>query len=376
LNDHPPLTDEATLEPPDSPLQPEALQPPDAPRRPDSPPPDAALAPDSPLQQEALQSSAGARRPGSAVFSIEGRAAPGLYLVGWLASVLGFAVFLAVVLAAPGGAGAAILLITAAVLLAVGLVSAAGAQGMERRARGATYAGPSPFLVFAASLPVALPVAIIALRLVELAGVDPLSPLASLIGQLILVLGLVALVRLLVVGVGALSWSEMGIRWPGLSAALGHLASGAVYAVPVVLVTAVVSGVLVTLLGTQPEPTLPSTREPAGIAINFFAAVVIAPVGEEIFFRGFSLTAWDRSIGGRGALIRSALFFAFIHVLTVGGVTFSEAGAKAIIGFTARIPVALALGWIFLRRRSILAPIGLHSGYNAVLLLIAEMAAR
>jgi len=346
LSDHPPLTEEAILEPPDSALQPDSPQP-----------------------------NAGLRRPGSTVFSLEGRAAPGLYLVGWLATVLGFAVLLAVVLAAPGGIGAAVLLLTAVVLLAVGLVSAAGAQGMERRARGATYAGPSPFLVFAASLPVALPVAIVALRLAELAGVDPLSPLASLIGQLILVLGLAALVRLLVVGMGALSWSEMRIRWPGLSAALGHLASGAVYAVPVILVTAIVSGVLVTLLGTQPEPTLPSTREPGGIALNFFAAVVVAPIGEELFFRGFALTAWDRSIGGRGALIRSALFFAFIHVLTVGGATFSEAGAKAIIGFTARVPVALALGWVFLRRRSIFAPIGLHATFNGLLLLIAEMAA-
>ncbi len=316
------------------------------------------------------------RPPGSAVFSLEGRAAPGLYLVGWLATVLGLAVFVAVVLAAPGGTGAAVLLLVAAALLAVGLVSAAGAQGMERRVRGAAYAGPSPFLVFAAALPIALPVAIVALRLAELGGVSPASPLGSLIGQVVLVLGLAALVRLLVVGAGALSWSEMGFRWPGVAAALGHLASGAVYAVPIILVTAIVSGLLVTLLGTQPEPTLPSTREPTGIALNFFAAVVVAPIGEELFFRGFALTAWNRSIGGRGALIRAALFFAFIHVLTVGGATFSEAGAKAIIGFVARVPVAFALGWVFLRRRSILAPIGLHATFNGLLLLIAEAATR
>ncbi len=319
---------------------------------------------------------AGARPPGSAVFSLDGRAAPGLYLVGWLATVLGAAVLLAAILAAPGGSGAAVLLITASVLLAVGLVAAAGAQGMERRAHGAAYAGPSPFLVFAASLPIILPVAIVAIRLAELAGVDPLSPLGSLIGQVVLVTGLAALVRLLVVGAGALAWSDMGIRRPAVPAVLADLASGAVYAVPIILVTAIVSGLLVTLLGTQPDPALPATRESTGIALNFFAAVVVAPIGEELFFRGFALTAWERAFGARGALIRSALFFAFIHVLTVGGATFSEAGAKAIIGFTARVPVAFALGWVFLRRRSLYASIGLHATFNGLLLLIAELATR
>ena len=316
------------------------------------------------------------RPPGSAIFSLEGRSAPGLYLVGWLATVLGLAILLAVLMSAPGGTGALVLLLTATTLLAVGLVAAAGAQGMQRRTRAAAYAGPSPFLVFAASLPIALPIAIVGLRLAEMAGVDPGSPLGSLIGQAVLVLGLVALVRLLVVGTGALSWAEMGIRWPGVASVVRDLAWGAVLAVPVILVTAILAGVLVSLLGTQPDSPLPATREAAGIAFNVLAAVVVAPIGEEIFFRGFSLTAWGRSIGWRQGLIRASLFFAVVHVLTVSGATFSDAAAKAVIGFAVRVPVALALGWVFLRRRSIFAPMGLHAAFNGLLLLIAEAAAR
>ena len=101
---------------------------------------------------------------------------------------------------------------------------------------------------------------------------------------------------------------------------------------------------------------------------------MIAPIGEEIFFRGFSLTAWERTLGWRAALVRSALFFAFVHVLTVGGSSFGDAAAKALIAFVARIPVALALGCVFVQRRSIFAPIGLHATYNGLLLLIAELA--
>jgi membrane protease YdiL (CAAX protease family) len=36
-----------------------------------------------------------------------------------------------------------------------------------------------------------------------------------------------------------------------------------------------------------------------------------------------------------------------------------------------RIPVAFALGWIFLQRRSIFASVGLHAAFNGILLLIA-----
>jgi membrane protease YdiL (CAAX protease family) len=305
------------------------------------------------------------------VFTLEGRAAPGLYLVGWLGSILGLAILLAAILSAPGGLGALILLLTSTVLLAVGFVAAAGAQAMQRKAAGAAYAGPSPFLVFIASLPIALPVGIVVLRLAELAGVDPAGPLGSVLGQLALVLGLLLLVRLLVVGPGALTWREMGVRWPGLSIALGHLAFGALYAVPVILITSILANLLVKVIGTTPESPLPTASDPSGIALNFLAAVVIAPIGEEIFFRGFSLTAWDRAVGWRSALIRASLFFAFVHVITVGGSTFDEAAGRALIGFVARIPVAFALGWVFLQRRNVIASIGLHASFNGLLLLIS-----
>ena len=37
----------------------------------------------------------------------------------------------------------------------------------------------------------------------------------------------------------------------------------------------------------------------------------------------------------------------------------------AVVGFATRIPVALALGWLFLRRGSIWASFGLHAAFNA-----------
>jgi membrane protease YdiL (CAAX protease family) len=39
-----------------------------------------------------------------------------------------------------------------------------------------------------------------------------------------------------------------------------------------------------------------------------------------------------------------------------------------------RVPVALALGWLFTARRSIWASVGLHAAFNGILLVLAEVA--
>ena len=73
-------------------------------------------------------------RPGSATFTIEGRQAPALFVVGWLATLLGLGAILVAVLSG-GGAAAPILLAVGLVLLSIGLIAGAGSQGIERRAR-------------------------------------------------------------------------------------------------------------------------------------------------------------------------------------------------------------------------------------------------
>jgi membrane protease YdiL (CAAX protease family) len=171
-------------------------------------------------------------------------------------------------------------------------------------------------------------------------------------------------VRLLVVGVGALSWSEMGIRRPD-RAAIGELAYGAALGGPLVFA----AGLLALLLSgflSVPEGPLPEAGGPLGALLNVVTAALIAPVAEEIFFRGFATTAWLRSLGENRAIVRGAIFFAAAHVLTVGGASFGEGAERALFAFLVRLPVAFALGWVFVRRRSLVSAIGLHGAYNAV----------
>jgi membrane protease YdiL (CAAX protease family) len=121
---------------------------------------------------------------------------------------------------------------------------------------------------------------------------------------------------------------------------------------------------------------LPPTGEAVGLALHLLAGMVVAPVSEEILFRGFATTAWIRDMGVTRGVVRGALFFALAHVLTITGVSAGDAFGAALAAFLGRIPVAFALGWLFVRRDSIWAPLGLHAAFNGLLLILQEIAAR
>lgn len=313
--------------------------------------------------------------PGGSTFTIEGRQAPALFVVGWLATIGGLGM-VAIALLSGGGLAATLLLVAGLAVLSVGLIALGGSQGIERRARAIhAYAGPSPLLVFAASVPVAL-LAVLALGIpMTLVGIDVEGPLGRLASIVVQALVYVALIRLLVVDTGALDWRAMGVRRPD-GRALAEMASGALWAVPVILVTIPVAAVLAALLPVTPVSPLPPAGETGGFVVNLLAGAVVAPVGEEILFRGFATTAWARDLGASRALVRGAVFFAVVHILTISGGSAPEAIGLAAIGFVTRVPVALALGWLFLRRGSIWVPVGLHAVFNGILLVLGEAAVR
>jgi membrane protease YdiL (CAAX protease family) len=305
------------------------------------------------------------RRPlGLTAFTLEQRAAPALFLVGWLATLIGLG---ATVMAAFGGSGLAGLILFAAgtALLTVGLVAAAGSQAIERRRAGVTtYAGPSPVLVFAASVSATLFLSVVLGSMLSWLGVDLEGPWVVLVGGLTIFATYIGLVRFLVVGTGALSWPDLGLQ----SSRTGFVEDamwGLALAVPVLAVTGILASVL-SLFLPLPDPVLPPATDPLGIAVNLIVAAVIAPIGEELFFRGFVTTAWARMYGPRRALIQGALFFAVAHVLTLGAVDPVDGVKLALFAALVRIPIALTLGWLFLRRRSLVAPIFLHAAYNGL----------
>ena len=333
------------------------------------------IEPLTPLTPDAPTAPDVASRPGTSTFTIEGRAAPALFVVGWLTSLLGLgAIFIGVL--SGGGLTSTVLLGAGLVLLTVGLVSGAGSQGLERRARGVLpYLGPSPFLVFAAAVPLSILAILVAVIPMNLLGVPADGPFARLVSVLVQTVVYVALIRLLVVDTGALSWAEMGVRRPDRRGAAGDGLRGAL-GDPGHRRHRPHRGDPPGAVQVTPESPLPPAGETSGFVMNLIAGAIIAPLGEELLFRGLATTAWVRGLGASRGIVRGALFFALVHVLTVSGGTAGEALQIAVIGFATRVPVAFALGYLFVKRDSIWVPFGLHAAFNGILLVLAEAAIR
>ena len=84
------------------------------------------------------------------------------------------------------------------------------------------------------------------------------------------------------------------------------------------------------------------------------AFVVVAPISEELVFRGWFLWMLERRWGATPALLWTSLLFGLMHV---SGVVYATAAG-------------LVLGAVALRTRSTLASIALHAGVNATPLLL------
>ena len=82
------------------------------------------------------------------------------------------------------------------------------------------------------------------------------------------------------------------------------------------------------------------------------AAVVLAPVAEELFFRGVVFNAFLRERGPRLAYLGSAALFAVIH--------------QSIVALLPIFLLGLALAWVYDRTGSLLAPIVMHAVVNGI----------
>jgi membrane protease YdiL (CAAX protease family) len=87
------------------------------------------------------------------------------------------------------------------------------------------------------------------------------------------------------------------------------------------------------------------------------AVVVLAPIAEELFFRGIVFNAWLREGGRRWAYIGSAALFAAVHLSLVSALPIFLLG--------------LALAWVYERTRNLLAPIAMHATVNGISVTIA-----
>lgn len=101
----------------------------------------------------------------------------------------------------------------------------------------------------------------------------------------------------------------------------------------------------------------------------FFVAVLLAPVTEELMFRGVLLKA-VKSKKTWVVMTITAVVFAAFHIPDLVGTGFA---ARAVVVLPNLLVVGLVLAWVTLRTKRLGPAIFLHSGYNllaAVLLLL------
>jgi membrane protease YdiL (CAAX protease family) len=282
----------------------------------------------------------------------------------------GFVVFFLIGPMASSEGARFVLIALGAVGLSVGLAAAAGSQIMDRRDRHPErYRGPAPVLVFFAYF-FALAFVGIAVFASGLSDAD--APFGFLSVGLVQVFGYAVVVWLFVVKSDSLSWRQMG--WPtwqgrGLQPTLRSIGVAVAVMLPMTFVILLISGVLAAILGVEAPDVLPSVETSLEAFAVAAGAALVIPIGEELFFRGFALTAWLRDLGPRTAIIRSALFFALIHIANITTGDFLEGAGQALLQTAAILPVGLVLGWLFVRN-GMAAAIGGHVTYNSLLLFL------
>jgi membrane protease YdiL (CAAX protease family) len=300
-------------------------------------------------------------RPGSTTFSLEGRPAPGLYLVAWLLSGFGLALLFLAGLADVPARG--VLLMGGLIMITAGLSAAAGYQVVARRDRHpAAYRGPSPLIVFGAFF-VFINAFISALVVL---GLDIQSPIGLALVLFVQVGGYFVVVWLFAVRTGALSWSGLDLGRPLTLRRLGSDALvGIGLMIPATFIILIVTAAIFTVLGVRPPQVVPTPTDPLQLMLIGVAVVLLVPIGEELFFRGFALTAWLRDLGERAAVTRSALFFALFHIINIQAGSFDEGARQALGVVLVILPVGVVLGLLF-TRRGLVAAMGAHAIYNGI----------
>ena len=345
--------------------------------------------------------------------SLKGRTSPRLYGLGLAAGLPGISVLLLYLVCLTAGIKLALgpvppwLLIEAASLVAaVALVGWAIAQARHRRADGwRDYAGPSPLLTVGAFLGVTTALEIPVEMGLKAVHVDLQSAPATLLLLLVYLATYVGLVHFLAVRTGALTWRDIAspqklapssddwgssepaqgptgpwsttvgwVRSRVSGGRVGDILVALAMVIPLMLASDLLSAGMLLVLGLHAKDISPDTSVPTdglSMVLMFVAVAIVAPIGEEIFFRGFATNAWGRSLSHNSAILRASLFFAFIHIMNTATTDASLSWRGAIFNFGARVPVAFALTWLYMRRRSILASGTLHAGYNGLITIIS-----
>jgi len=155
----------------------------------------------------------------------------------------------------------------------------------------------------------------------------------------------------------SLRWAEAfgGLRDPAQTIALPILLGSGIILPAMIL--HLISHDLITRLGGVPTvqhavQMVSAAQNPGEIAVQFLSVIIMAPIAEELLFRGTLYPALKNAGHPRLAVIVSAILFAAVH-----------AKLELMLPLTL---LGIALVWLYEKTGSILAPIFMHATFNLV----------
>jgi membrane protease YdiL (CAAX protease family) len=156
-------------------------------------------------------------------------------------------------------------------------------------------------------------------------------------------------------------WASLGFRIPenGFLKEVLYGFLGYCCVFPIFIVTLGVLLIIVSLTGYEPEahPLVnifleEETRSPWVVYYSVFLAIIIAPILEEVFFRGFCYNIFKKEWGVTLALMLSSSLFALIH--------------QNIFAFLPIFALGFALAYLYEVRRSLVASVTMHIIHNSL----------
>ena len=155
-------------------------------------------------------------------------------------------------------------------------------------------------------------------------------------------------------------WSELGLRWPDRGS----------WWLPFLLVAGALGvlflyGLILQLLDFEPKTDLPdATYDNAlPLAVAMVLTVLIAPVIEETFFRGFVFRGLARSWGLVWGALGSAVLFGTAHALNPDGIYVIAAIAA----------IGLWFAWGAYYSRSVVPSMAAHLMFNLLQMIVATL---
>lgn len=150
--------------------------------------------------------------------------------------------------------------------------------------------------------------------------------------------------------------AQLGLKIPDLQKVVtSGVAGGAALFVLVVTVGVIIEQVFPVKAEPQPFARLvleaDSTKE---LVLLFFIGSIMAPLGEEIYFRGFVYPVFRRKWGVGWGVILTGVFFALLHVDLIRFLPLALGGA--------------GLAWLYQRTGSLLTAVIAHGVWNGVMM--------